>query len=176
MNYKLILAFMVLLSAQTVFSQERTLWVTYGSSSFMHHPGIEACFPIWRQYNMQLGIAGYIRYGDKQQFANFSDRRVFNFHSANLGINRVVYSHGDHSLGLYVGSLLHYGPHFILLYQSEVPEENIYFDGAHYIPRLALDLGLYYKFKKLSVIAKGDTRRRIIRIGVGYSFSPSKEK
>ena len=77
----------------------------------------------------------------------------------------------DHKAGLIAGVKMYYGPDCRELIDYEEGAYKIYFDASTLQPEYGLDLGVYYIYKKISLLTKYDLVRNRCRIGLGYRFN-----
>jgi len=157
-------------------AQRSILWGTYGTSKFMHNPGMEYSVPIWKSINLQVGISAYIINFDPNQIANITNTQKFNFLSVNTGLYREVWQKSSHVIGVVIGGIAYHGPHFRILHQTGDPERVIYFDASHLYTRFGLDMGVAYSYDRWSVLVKFDTSRNMLRWGLGYRLGTRSSK
>ncbi len=144
--------------------------MTYGQSKFVASPGIEASYLFNSYLGINLGFGLYIQNPDYLQVSSIIHEASAGFYSANIGLSSYLYKSEIHSVGIITGMKFYYGPDYRKLLYYEEGAYNIYYDGASLKPEYGLDLGVFYTYKYLSLLAKWDFARNRFRIGFGYIF------
>lgn len=165
-----IYAIIMLLAAVEAKPGDPICWLTYGHSKFVASPGIEASYLFKSYLGMHLGVDMYIQNPDLIRVSSIIHESKINFYSANLGLSGQVLNAADHKVGLIGGMKMYYGPDYHKLIYYEEGGYDIYFDAATLKPKYGLDIGIYYVYKKISLLAKYDFAWNRLRVGLGYRF------
>jgi len=166
-----ILVICILLIAPGVKAGEPLGWVTSGYSKYMVTPGIEACYLFRPQLGINLGISTYLQYPDHSCITNITHNAPFGFFNANLGFSGYFLKLDNHRAGLITGFRIYYGPDYRKLRYYDEGGYYIYYDASSLQIDYGLDLGIYYIYKKVSLLCKWDFARNRIRVGIGYRFN-----
>jgi hypothetical protein len=170
-----IIIFLLTLINTNVFAQKATIWATYGHSKFMLSPGIEANYMLNNKIGLQMGAGSYIQVLNTNKISSTTADDVFNLYNANLGICTYVYKKNDERIGFTSGLKVYYGPDYKPLQYYKEEGYYIYYDSSLFKIDYGLDFGIFYVKDKLSFLLKFDTARNKFRIGLGYSFSKTKQ-
>ncbi|MBN1951377.1 MAG: hypothetical protein JW801_09235 [Bacteroidales bacterium] len=136
----------------------------------MYSPGLEGNFRIYKGLGLQLGASVYFQDYNEAQIVNLTDGTFFNFYNANIGICHTRQLKGDHYFGMTLGAKMYYGPNFTQLSYYSAGGYPIYMDGSHLRVATGIDLGIYYSYRRTSLLLKYDTARNHFRFGVGFRF------
>ena len=169
-NTLLTIILLTSLSLNSAFGQKSNVWLTYGQSTFMYSPGVEANFFFNRYIGLQLGANTYFHRYDENRIVNVSDKNLFDFYNANLNICSYPIFGSKQKMGITIGFKYYYGPEYDILHYYKNDGYNIYFDSSGFSSDYGIDFGIFYLFKRLSIISKFDTARNKLRIGIGYAF------
>lgn len=162
---------LILLGSANVTRAGETLgWFTCGHSRYISSPGLEASYLFSSRFGLDLGLGMYIQNPDHLQLTGIIHSARFGFYQANFGLSGYVYKKNLHRVGLNAGVKIYYGPDYRLLRYDPIRNENIYFDGSSLQPDYGLDLGIYYVYKRITVLCKWDFARNRFRAGLGYKF------
>lgn len=167
---KYILLIYILLSANEIKAGEPLYWLTYSHSKYVYSPGIEACYHFRDRLGVNLGLGVYYQNPDHSKITNITHQDSFGFYNVNLGASSYLFKSKVHSIGLIAGFKLYHGPDYKRLRYYEEGAYYIYYDASALQPDYGLDLGIYYNYKKLSLLSKWDFARNRFRIGIGYRF------
>ena len=152
---------------------EPIYWLTYGHSKYVMSPGIEACYLFRPHLGVNLGVAVYIQNPDHSRVANITHNASFGVYNANMGISGYLFRSENHSAGLITGFKLYYGPNYRKLDYYEEGDYYIYYDASNHQPDFGIDLGIFYVYKRFTLLGKWDFARNRVRIGFGYRFNKS---
>lgn len=161
----------LLIPVNYMHAGEPLYWISYAHSKFIGSPGMEACYLFHPHLGVNLGLAVYIQNPDHSKLTNITHDATFGFYSANTGVSAYVFQSEDHSLGLIAGFKLYYGPDYRKFRYYEDGDYYIYFDASSLQPDYGLDLGIFYRFKKYTLLGKWDFARKRFRVGIGYRFN-----
>jgi len=167
---KCILLIFVLISVNELKAGEPLYWLTYSHSKYIYSPGIEACYLFRDRLGVNLGLGVYFQNPDHTKLTNITHEASFGFYNLNLGASAYLFKSELHSIGLITGFKLYYGPDYRKLRYYEEGDYYIYFDSSSLQPDYGLDLGIFYNYKKLSLLGKWDFARNRFRVGIGYRF------
>ena len=174
-NIGLIIIVAVFLFPDEIKAGEPLYWLTYGHSKYVYSPGAEACYQFRPYLGINLGISVYLQYPDLSRVTNITHNSTFNFHNANLGLSGYVFRSENHSAGVIAGFKLYYGPDYRKLTWYGDGGYYIYHDASFLYPDYGPDLGLFYNYRKLSLLGKWDFARNRFRLGIGYRFHMKQE-
>jgi hypothetical protein len=167
---KLILIISFLLITAYVKAGEPLYWLTYAHSKYIGSPGIEACYHFHPHLGVNLGLGIYIQNPDQESLTSITHHASFGFYCANVGVSTYFFKSENHSAGLIAGLKLYYGPDYRKFRYYEEGGYYIYFDASFLQPDYGLDLGIFYNYKKFTLLSKWDFARNRFRIGIGYRF------
>lgn len=170
-DIKLILIIPVLFFTNYVKAGEPLYWLTYGHSKYIFSPGIEACYLFRPHLGLNLGVSFYKQNPDHSRVTNITHDDSFGFYNANMGVSGYLFRFKNHSIGLIAGFKLYYGPDYRILRYYEEGGYYIYFDASTLQPDYGIDLGIFYIYKKITLLSKWDFARNRLRIGIGYRFN-----
>jgi hypothetical protein len=168
MKIKLLFYFLLLSTFSN--AKKANVWLTYSNPKFVYAPGIEGNYFFNKYIGVQLGTSVFFENYNKDQVVNAAEYGSFNFLSLNLNAVTHLYEKGEYSIGFTVGARMYYGPHYKLLFESSSNDYEIYFNASDIEVDFGVDLGLTYRYKKISSLFKFDTGRSSFTFGVGYSF------
>jgi len=168
---KIILLVSILFSAAGIKAGEPLFWLTYSHSRFIYSPGVEASYHFRERLGINLGLGVYFQNPDHSRLTNIVHVASFGFYTLNMGISAYLLKLDYHSIGLISGFKLYYGPDYRKLRYYEYEEYYIYFDASSLQPDYGLDLGLFYIYKRLTLLGKWDFARNHFRVGIGYRFN-----
>lgn len=168
MSARVILLLTFSLFQLSSFAQKGNIWITHSESQFLHSPGIEGNYFFNKHIGIQLGTSLYFRDIDNDRIANISKFNDVNLYSLNVNACTYLFHNDKHSFGFTAGVKIHNGPNYELLFENE--NYHIYFDAAAYRAEFSMDLGLTYRFKKITTLFKFDTVRQDFTFGLGYAF------
>ncbi|RLD49246.1 MAG: hypothetical protein DRI97_18240 [Bacteroidetes bacterium] len=168
---KLIVFISVLLSINEVKAGEPLYWLTYSQSKYIYSPGIEACYHFRERMGVNLGLGVYFQNPDPSSLTNITHNVSFGFYCANIGVSGYLFNFENHSAGLIAGFKLYYGPDYRKLRYYEEGGYYIYHDASDLQPDYGLDLGIFYVYKKFTLLGKWDFVRNRFRVGIGYRFN-----
>jgi len=167
----LILFISVLISVTEVMAGEPLCWLTYSQSKYIYSPGIEASYHFRERLGVNLGLGVYFQNPDQSKLTNITHEDSFGFYFLNAGVSGYLFKSEDHSIGLISGVKLYYGPDYRKLRYYEEGGYYIYFDASSLQPDYGLDLGIFYVYKKLTILSKWDFARNRFRLGIAYRFN-----
>ena len=170
MKRLLLVLFMFLFFFKIGYTQNRSLWITYGQSTFMYSPGLEFNYFFSKRFGVDVGVNAYIQDYDNDKVVNVKDNSKFNFYNANIGVSAYVLKREEHKIGVIIGGKIYYGPEYVALHYYKEGGYNIYYDSSQLNPEFGVDFGVFYFFKRISSIIKYDHVRNNFRIGIGYLF------
>ncbi len=170
-NIKLLLIIPIFLITAYVNAGEPLYWLTFAHSKYISSPGIEACYLFHPYLGVNLGVGVYIQNPDQSSLINIVHDASFGFYSANMGVSGYKFNFKNHSVGLIAGFKLYYGPDYRKLRYYEEGGYYIYYDASILEPDYGLDLGIFYVYKKFTLLSKWDFARNRFRIGLGYRFN-----
>lgn len=157
-----------------VLAQKGNIWLTYGEAKFMYTPGIEGNYYFNKHIGVQMGLQFFFEDVNPDQLANVSKFRSSDFYSLNINATSYIFTNEKHSLGFTSGIKLIMGPDYELLYRNELSDYEIYFNSAEFAGEFSLDLGLSYRYNRLTSLIKFDTSRKDFVFGLGYCFNDFK--
>ncbi|KPK86189.1 MAG: hypothetical protein AMS27_05595 [Bacteroides sp. SM23_62_1] len=169
-SIRLILIILVLFITNCVKAGEPLWWLTYSQSRYIFSPGIEACYLFHPHIGVNAGISAYIQNPDHSKVSNITHNPSFNFYNANIGLSGYLFRFENQSVGLIAGFKLYYGPDFRKLHYYEEGGYYIYFDASSLKVDYGFDMGIFYSYKKIVLLAKWDFARNRVRLGIGYRF------
>ena len=169
-NTKLLIIFPLLFSTINLNAGESVYWMTYGHSKYVYSPGLEACYFFRPYLGVNLGASVYFQNPDLSRITNVTHDASFGFYNVNMGVSGHIFRFENHSAGLIAGFKLYYGPNFRKLRYYEEGDYYIYFDASILKPDYGLDLGIFYIYKKFTLLSKWDFARNRLRIGISYRF------
>lgn len=165
----------LLLIAPSANAGEPLCWLTYGHSKYVGSPGIEACYLFRPRIGVNLGAGFYFQNPDHSRLTNITHEAGTGFYSANIGLSGYIYDFNDHSAGMILGFKLYYGPDYRKLRYYEEGGYYLYFDASFLHPDYGLDFGIFYAYRRFSLIGKFDLARNRFRLGIGYRFNIKKK-
>ncbi len=169
-DIRLLLIISFFLLASNVKAGEPLYWLTFGHSKYIFSPGIEACYLFRPHLGVNLGISVYIQNPDLTRVSSVTHDASFGFYNANVGFSSYVFRFENHELGLITGLKLYYGPDYRKLRYYEEGGYDIYFDASSLQPDYGIDIGIFYIYKKFSLLGKWDSARNRFRAGIAYRF------
>lgn len=167
---KQILIILALLFINDVEAGEPHFWLTYGYSKYIQSPGVEACYLFRPHIGIHAGLSCYIQYPDENRVTNIFHTGTTGIYNANIDYAGYIFRSQKHTVGFMAGFKIYFGPDYRKLIYDEEGEYYIYYDASSRLPDYGLDLGLFYRFKRVSILGKLDFARNRFRIGIGYSF------
>jgi len=170
---KRILIIPILLLTNFAEAGEPLYWLTYGHSKYVMSPGIEACYLFRPHLGVNLGIAVYRQNPDHSLLTNITHNASFGLYSVNMGISGYLFRSENHSAGLITGFKLYHGPDYRKLRYYEEGDYYIYYDASSLRLDYGIDLGIFYVYKRFTLLGKWDFARNRVRIGFGYRFNKS---
>jgi len=165
-----ILIICIILITTGAKAEEPLGWISSGYSKYMVTPGIEACYFFRPHLGINLGVSTYIQYPDHSSITNITHDASFGFSNANLGFSGYLLMLENHRAGLITGFKIYYGPDYRKLRYYDEGGYYIYYDASSLQIDYGLDLGIFYIYKKASLLCKWDFARNRIRVGIGYRF------
>ena len=168
---RLILFISVFTLVNEVTAGDPLYWLTYSQSKYIYSPGVEVCYHFRERVGINLGLGVYFQSPQKPRLTNITHEASFGFYFVNLGVSTYLFKSGNHSIGLITGCKLYYGPDYRKSHYYEEGGYYIYFDASSLQPDYGLDVGIFYAYKKLTMLSKWDFARNRFRLGIGYSFS-----
>jgi hypothetical protein len=149
---------------------EPLYWFTYSQSKYIYSPGIEACYFFHDRLGINLGLGVYFQNPDHSRLTNITHEATFGFYNVNLGASTQLFKSDVHSFGLIAGFKFYYGPDYRKVYYYEEEAYYVYFDASSLQPDYGLDLGIFYIYRKFTLLGKWDFARNRFRVGIGYIF------
>lgn len=165
----------LLLITHSVKAGEPISWLTYGHSKYVGSPGIEACYLFRPRIGVNLGVSFFFQNPDHSRLTNITHDAGFGFYNANAGLAGYVFNSGNHFVGLIAGFKLYYGPDYRKLRFYEEGGYYLYFDASFLHPDYGLDIGLFYAYRKFTLLGKFDLARNRFRLGIGYRLNLKKK-
>ena len=160
----------LLVGTSPIRAGEALYWLSLGHSRYLLTPGLDFSYQFKPRLGFNLGLAMYIQQPDHLQLSNQSFEARTGFHQANLGLSAYFFQNAEHGLGLIAGYKLYYGPDYRILHFDARSQKQIYFDASILKPESGLDMGIFYRYRKCSILIKFDLARKRARIGCSYLF------
>ena len=167
---RLILIITILFFTNYVKAGEPLYWLTYGHSKYVFSPGLEACYFFLPYLGVNLGVSVYIQNPDYSRLTGITHDASFGFSSVNVGYSVNVFRSENHAAGLIAGFKLYYGPDYRKLRYYEEGGYYIYYDASSLETDYGIDTGIFYLYKKYTLLGKWDFVRNRFRLGIGYRF------
>ena len=155
---------------QETIAQKVSVMATYGQSTFMYSPGIEANYFFHEKIGVQLGVSAYFLAYKPNQLVNISNHEKFNFHNLNIGVCGILLNYEKIKISYTIGGKMYYGPVFEPLHFFESAGYYIYYDASRSKADYGVDMGLFCYLNRYIVGIKFDTARHNIYYLIGWSF------
>jgi len=158
---------------QETIAQKVSVMATYGQSTFMYSPGIEANYFFHEKIGVQLGVNAFLLDYQPDQLVNISNDDAFNFHSFNIGLCGTIVKRENFKTVYIIGGKMYHSPLFAPLHFFNSENHYIYYDISEGKVEYGLDTGLLFYIEKYIIGVKFDTdfsNRYQIRYVFGWLF------